>query len=231
MSEIYKDYIPANARVVVDYSAKEKVKFTFPIDWTYKKAVWKRAFPCIYSLWHTIHFLPIIYISFILIPFMLIKIIFFPSILMSEARIEYIDFLHVVLPMLLGVFYLMGIPAIFTFILSLNKDRMSRWLPKIGYWSSKLNFRTCEKIFNKDDIHKNKCSIPIFSNVYLHYKGIGDFNKYLYKIEILEIPFSYKKRNVFLPFLMKKERNDFEFSAVFYFSKRPIQGELKVEFI
>ena len=43
----YKDYIPANARVLVDYTQppQERVKFAYPEEMTYEKAYKK--------FWHT----------------------------------------------------------------------------------------------------------------------------------------------------------------------------------
>ena len=45
MPQLYKDYIPANARVVVDYTKEDKVKFSYPVEYTYWGAVYK----CVYS--------------------------------------------------------------------------------------------------------------------------------------------------------------------------------------
>jgi hypothetical protein len=108
---------------------------------------------------------------------------------------------------------------------------MSKWFPKLGYWSAKIITGTKEKIFTKEDISENKVIIPSFSNVFLDYKTSGDFNKFLQKIEILEMPFDYKTRRFWLPFLSKKEKNDYKFRAVFYFSQKPMEGSLNVEFI
>lgn len=52
---VYKDYCPANARVIVDYTANEKVKFSYPIEWSYRKAVWFRAYQTVISFWVSLH--------------------------------------------------------------------------------------------------------------------------------------------------------------------------------
>lgn len=48
---VYKDYIPANARILIDYKAKEKVRFSYPRKWTYWKAVRELAYPIIFFSW------------------------------------------------------------------------------------------------------------------------------------------------------------------------------------
>lgn len=231
---VYKDYLPANSRVIVDYTRKEKVGFSYPLEWTYWKAVWKRGYLTVLSFWLAIN----IYWVFLFTPLIVLGIIgyfvflIFNPITKTIAEYTYtISFMTHGLPLILLMFYLLGIPALLTFWLSLDKERMSRWFPKLGYWSAKIIYGTKEKIFTKEDISEDKVIIPSFSNVFLDYKTTGDFNKFLQKIEILEIPFDYKTRRFWLPFLSKKEKNDYDFRAVFYFSQKPMEGSLDVEFI
>jgi hypothetical protein len=57
MVEVYHDYIPANARIVIDYKAHEKVKFSYPVEWTFWKAVWKRGVIVYINFWAGLHYL------------------------------------------------------------------------------------------------------------------------------------------------------------------------------
>lgn len=227
---VFKDYIPANARVIAEYDKDIKVLFSYPIEWSYQKAVWKRAYPTIINFWIYLHLIPTIYLLiFILLPFLTICLIAFPTTIYHEAYTDYLDY-KVLMYFIVPISYFCGIPAIATLILSFNKEKMSELLPKIGYWTAKMSLCICKKVFTKDDIIKNKCIIPSFSNVYLYYKTSKDFNKYLKKIEILEIPFEYEKRSFWNPFKLKTEKNDYDFRTVFYFTKKPQNGELIVEF-
>lgn len=227
---VYKDYLPANARVVIDYTAHEKVKFSYPIDWSYWKAVWRRAYPTIACFWLNLHVTVIFYAAlYIGFPFLLIRAIFFPYITIETTTI-YHDFIHNVLPLIITIFYVMGIPAIVTLILARDKEKLAKWMPKIGYWAICLRGAKKEAIFKPENVKDKKAILSTFSNVYLNYKCTGDFNKYLEKVEILEIPFTYIRRRFFFPLLKKKEKNDFDFRAVFYFSDEIKEGEMYIEF-
>ena len=235
MSEfVYKDYLPLNARVIVDYTKEQKVAFSYPIKWSYQKAVWKMAYPTVVSWWSSLHILPFVYIlPFIFVvglPFILIRMIFFPYSTTSTTT-RHFDFFHLGLPGSIGFFYLLGIPAIITFILSRDKEKLSKYIPKMGYFVAKTLSSTKEIIVEPNKIHEDKFIIPAFKNIFLNYKCTKDFNKYLKKIEVLEIPFNFKIRRFFLPFLKKKERNSFVFRAVFYFSQQPQEGNMEIEFI
>lgn len=229
---VYKDYLPANARVIIDYTKDNRVGFSYPIEWTYWKAVWKRGFKTVASFWLSLHLFLFFYLRPLWIAGLIGAIIFLiihPIELITKASI--LSSNSVIYPYIGGFFWFIGIPALITLWLALDKERMAKWFPKIGYWSAVMILGTCEKIFTKEDIADKKAVIPSFSNIFLNYKTSGDFNKYLEKVEILEIPFSFKTRRFWLPFLSKKEENDYEFRAVFYFSQTPKEGTLDVEFI
>lgn len=247
MSEfVYKDYLPANARVIVDYKAHEKVRFSYPISWSYKKAVWRRAYLTITSFWYALH---ITMFNNLFIPFLIfisLRLIFFPFELVTRASNVSYNFMfffkYIILFYLLPlVFYMLGISAIATYYLSRNKERLSYWVPKIGYWTQCLMGSVKEKIFKVEDIDNNKLILHNFGNVYLDYKCSGDFSKYLTKVEVMEIPFNYLKEKWFFSYLSilklfiknrnKKEKNDFEFRAVFYFSQKPEKGDMKLLFV
>lgn len=133
----------------------------------------------------------------------------------------------------LSLFYLFGIPAIIILYLSRNKEKLSNWIPKLGYWSSLLVGKIKEKQFVPIDVSNKMIIIPSFNNMFLNYECKKDFNKYLTKVEIFELPFSYKLiRTIRLPFMKKTkiEKNDYSFRAVFHFTKNPRKGSMLVQF-
>ena len=114
------------------------------------------------------------------------------------------------------------------YLFALNKDFLSKWYPILTYYYCKIfGGGTKEIIFKPKDVLDNKAIIPTFDNVMLEYKCKGDFDKYLNKLEILEIPFNYKKGFKG----MKKEKNQYVFQAVFHFLKKPKTGSMEVEFV
>lgn len=240
MSEfVYKDYLPANARIVIDYKAKERVKFSYPRRWTYKKAVWKMGYITVFSFWANFHVILIFYLTlYLILPTLIIISIFFPFEQVSEipthTEILIFNFITVLKSLIFAggfLLYIFGIPALATLYLSRDKERLSNWVPKIGYWTACWSLRNKEMTFKPKDIIDNKVIIPNFSNIFLNYECSGDFNKYLEKVEILELPFKYKIRRFWMPFLIKKrEKNDYEFRAVFYFSNKIKKGSMKVDF-
>lgn len=233
MSEfVYKDYLPANARVIVDYSKKQKVGFSYPLEWTYWKAIWKRGFQTVMTFWLALHLFLVYYLMPLFIVIFIggtIFLIIHPIGMITEASVQSSNI--IVYTFVGATVWPFAIPALITYWLALDKERMSKWFPKLGYWSAVMVTGTREKIFTKKDISDNKAIIPSFENIFLGYKTSGDFNEYLEKVEILEIPFSFKMRRFWLPFLSKKEKNDYDFRAVFYFSQTPKEGSLDVEFI
>ena len=233
MSEfVYKDYLPANARVIVDYTRENKVGFSYPLEWTYWEAVWKRGFYTVLTFWLSLHLFLMVYsLPFFIIGVIsgLIFLLIHPIELLLKVSVISSDWF--VYPYIITIIWLGGIPLLITSWLALDKERMAKWFPKLGYWSAIMMTGTREKVFSKGDISDNKAIIPSFSNVFLNYKTSGDFNEYLEKVEILEIPFNFKMRRFWLPFLSKKEKNDYDFRAVFYFSQAPTEGSLDVEFI
>jgi len=126
--------------------------------------------------------------------------------------------------------YLIGIPILITYYLAKDKEKLSKWVPKLGYWSVKIVGAIKETTYTSKDVFENKVVLPTFGNVVLDWKPSGDFQKYLEKIEIMEIPFNYKMRRFLLPFITKKSYNEFVFRAVFFFSETPKEGDMKVVF-
>jgi hypothetical protein len=241
MSEtVYKDYLPANARILVNYKSNERVRFTYPIEWSYWKAVRKRAFPTVIAFIGVVLFTIVTYAMMIAIPIMILYLYnkvgltityqIQSQIITRNLGIELLQAIGNI-GILFCIFF--GIPGLITLYLALDEKRLSKWIPKMGYWTSKILGREKTKTFTKKDVNGNTVVIPIFDNVYLDYHATGDFEKYLETIDIYELPFTYKIKPAFFPFLRKakKEKNDFNFRAAFRFSKKPVVGELKTVFI
>lgn len=243
MSEfVYKDYMPANARVLVDYKAHEKVKFAYPREWTYKKAVKKNVRPAVIGFWVMLNTYILYYFGInFLAPFMLVGVIikFFQQGAVIQlsgviSRLVEPSTIEIGFPIILFIVYLFIPPYLFTFWFVRDKERVANWMPKLGYWANKLGGGWDEKIFTPADVHDKKAIIPVFGNIFLDYKTKGEFNDYLEKIEIIEFPFIRVRKYLFADLLRRKitrEKNDIEFRAIFYFSKKPKTGELRVEFV
>jgi hypothetical protein len=226
MVEIYKDYIPANARIIIDYKAHEKVKFFYPREWTYRKAVLKCAFPTVMGFFLLAHIYPIFVYIIIHVIKSIIGMITYTgaSVTVTTHQTVIYHDLQALIPygilIVFAVFYIFLIPLFITLFLATNKERLSKWVPKLGYWGVLISGMVKEKTFIK-------VAIPNFSNVYLKYNTTKDFNKYLEKVEIWELPFDYIRRIWFFRWRVK---NDLHFRAVFFFSEEPKKGEMKVRF-
>jgi len=90
-------------------------------------------------------------------------------------------------------------------------------------------------IFKPKDLRKENQSyfveIPLFKNVLLEYESKKDFSKYLDSFEIKEYNFKYVKgRSMKDAMKSKKKVNERLWYARFYFSEKPIDGELRVLF-
>ena len=235
MSEhIYKDYIPANARVVVDYTKpkEQRVSFSYPTSWDYKKAVWKRAFPTIASFWFSLNAQIIMHGAIFggtayVIYYLLTHPSFFES---ANSSFNYIGLLEL---LLLALYFILP-PVLFTYIKSRDKDKLAAVVPKAGYYNALLSQSLRRKVFTTADLTSdNKIVIPQFKNVFLNFNCSGDFDRFLERIEIVEYPFSYQPVRFGLSTLFKTKmgelkRNEWEFRAVFHFSKKPLKGELDV---
>ena len=234
---VYHDYIPANARIIIDYDAKEKVQFSYPVEWTYKKAVWQRAYGTVIGFWAMLHYIalypflvafPGIFIGFFLA---ILPHINFAVDLSEKTAVSIMSLCGILGIEFVFIAELFIIPFFITFFLSRDKERLARWIPKMGYWSCKYLGKLKETEFTPEHINEKTCVLSAFSNVYLDWKPTDDFTKYLTKIEILEIPFSFKKRRLWCPLVEKKIYNEWFFRAVFHFSEQPKTGSMLVEFI
>ena len=218
----YLDVIPANARVIVDYTKppKDRVMFSYPREWTYNKAVWKENLPTFYTIWW------LLVITFVGVPILIMEYCKRQSIELS--MLSHPAFMK---EELIWIFSITGlillIPLLINFILSRNPVIYGKLIPRLNFFMARSSMKYI--MFEPKDVNDNKTVIPIFSNVYLDYKATEDFDKYLEKVEVLELPFSYWKGTK--KGKPKLEKNDYKFRAVFYFKDKPKTGNLEVKFI
>lgn len=239
----YKDYKPANARVLVDYTKppQGRVKFSYPERMSYKKALWRFGYSSFQTLINTILILSAIYILEFIVVFVIttgvIKFIENPSLLSAThstgAALSTTPFPTGPLLMIgLAVFILYGIPALLTWYYGRNKEKLSSMLPKINYQTSLIwgLFRKNYMRISPKDIQGNKFILPHFSNVFLDYNAVGQMSAKLKKVQVLEYPYNYyiKKPN---GKLSKKKVNHFDFMAIFEFKSKPKNGYIDVEWI
>lgn len=213
MTQTWKDIIPANARVTVEYSGKNpKVKFIYPSEMSYRKAVWTQSYSVILKF--------LFYVLFI--PFMIISI----PLLIWANRNDHETLISVfILCIYFGIIIIL--PFLVTFILSRNKEFFSSILPKIGMWNSKISDYTRENNFTPADIRKDKtCYVPLLKNTFMDYEATGDMSAQLKKIEILEYPFEMQRYYLFKK--MSKKTNVYYWYCRFSFSELPKDGTLNV---
>ena len=220
MSEtVYRDYIPADAEIIVDYTAQEKVKFSYLKEWTYREAVWKNAFPSIFSLLFAITLYPVIVIFMVYYIALELNPHYASSTIISIKNLAIIGYFYLIL-------LLVSINT--TYILSLNKEKLSTIVPRIIYWGAMLFSFAKEKTYNPSDVQENRIIIPCFCNGFLNFDTTGDFRTCLDRIEILHIPFTFYEKGYFLRSRLKTKVHDYR--AVFYFSRQPKTGSMIVEF-
>lgn len=242
---IFKDYIPANARVHVTYKKGEnpQVDFKYPRKWTYKKAVWKCAYTNILHMWIVINYkimkvgIPIIILYWITNminnPYTITKTV--TEVYNINELIKTIGYAVL---FIIGIVSYLGIPpATITYYLQKKKERLGKWIPLIGYYSNLISNKEVHvQKFTPKNTFKKKAIIYSFSNVYLEYNTTEDYNKYLERVDIMELPYEYQRKNWVSVILKrenknKKTKNDYEFTAIFTFSQQPKKGELTVEYI
>ena len=240
---IYKDHIPANARILIDYKAKEKVKFAYPIKWTYKKALDTLVKPTVVGWWIWFNFQVGMTLAFLYLLFNIFDIIrklygngihyHIASIssINPSANISFTGWISIGV-----VIEIILVPNILMLWIRKNPEWLSMNFPKINAWISKVHSETKRITFHSKDINRKKLIIPVFENVFLDYKCYGDFGKSLAKIEIFEYPFSYFYKTGKLFWFMpkgktEKVKNDTLFRAVFHFNKIPKEGRMDVVFI
>ena len=233
----YKDYKPANARVLVDYTKppQDRVKFGYPERMSYKKALWRFGYSSFVRLVSTVLVLLAIYLTEFIVVFTitnnLIKFMENPSSI-SAAHSTTPPPIGPLLVIGLGVFIFYGIPILLTWYYGRDKEKLSSMLPKMNYQTSLIwqLFRKRYMRIAPKDIQGNKFILPHYSNVFLDYNAVGQMSAKLKKVQVLEYPYNYyiKKPN---GKLSKKKVNHFDFMAIFEFKSKPKNGYIDVEWI
>lgn len=252
---VYKEYIPANARVVVDYTAppKDRVKFSYPRKYTQKQALRKAGWmTCINVLMITL-----LAGSVLVMLYGGIMVVITPSVAqqVSSSFFSMPSFSWSTFWTSLTTGYYIASPASSTYIqppiygiediiaaicilcigagsfvryLETHPEYASNYIPKANYIVAKtlMSIRKIEVL--PENMVDNIFVIPVFSNVYLDYKSTGEFSDYLDKVEVLEIPRNYMYRNK--KGLRKPRINEYDFRCVFYFKKKPKTGSLKIDY-
>jgi len=230
--------IPANANIEIEYGRKDPVKFSYPINWTYSRAVLERAFPTIF-MFFILAFLKFLAMFFwlLVIPYFIyctigVELGFFARYDVLATNLRIVSFVYENVVTLLNI--IMGFvlfALVLPFFMALNKKLLAYIMPKFGYYSIVLMGRTMQKTFIFTDVENKKCIVPNFKNVFLNYNTTGDFSKYLKKVKIIAYEFKYNIRQRIAVFIKhKKEKNDFIYYAVFEFSKAPYDGFLECEY-
>jgi len=225
---LYHDYLPLNANIVIDYNAQERVKFSYPKEYSYWRAVWKFGRWTVTGFWWAINIKIAYYLILIVCFFLIIYYLWTVPVidLFGSSKNLAFQTWKPMLKVLIFMFYLLGVPTIYTFIIALNKEWFSKLMPNFGYLQAKIFRGIHRKIFIIEDIIDNKLIIPSFNNVYLKYKCHGDFGEKLEKIEVMALPFKYSSGTK----KYKEKEEEFNFSAVFYFSSKPKRGFMDVQF-
>jgi hypothetical protein len=106
--------------------------------------------------------------------------------------------------------YLVLLPFIY-----LNKWFIKNMYPKFNYGNQRLivfGATTKKRVVNPEAIIDNKYIIPCFSNIVIEYETTEDFSSNLERVEI---------NNLF-------KNDSFKWYAVFYFTEKPVKGEMKL---
>jgi hypothetical protein len=131
------------------------------------------------------------------------------------------------------IFLISSVIILFNWILSIIiylpfKKKWDNYYPKYMAKKVRKKITTLSKEDIKIDNGNYYVEIPYFSNVFLQYKATEDFSKYLKLFEIKEHNFRwyYKKKK------RKRDRevNEDIWCARFYFSEKPLDGNIKVIF-
>ena len=255
--ETFKEYIPANARVIVDYTAppKERVKFEYPKKgWTWKKGTLRIIFPTLLMYWMFIGVFELMVLFsvilgfyaglFIISPFVRTVIyyaIFPPKVITPSAptsifqpinisAIHPFQFLLNNIPNTIFLITILVLPIVTTYYFYKNKEKASEIMPKLNYDLYMVgSFGYGRKMITAtpEDVNDNIFVLPRFNNVYLDYKTTGDFSKNLERIEILEYPYNYRYEKG------NKEKviNQYVWRSVFRFKQKPKNGKLDIIYI
>lgn len=214
---IHHGSLPLNARITVDY-AKGKVRFSYPRRVDHKRAR-KNAFVqlyCVFLLsWMMVNGIGAIVYMIVSVGFQLAA---------EPLVIDWGAFLQGTLYGLGVLVYVSGPPFLATYIIVRSEKLMARLFPKLNaQFARVLQGGAYEAVFRRTS--SKTVEIPLFRNVALDYKAVGEFGQNLERIEIREHPFVIRRRNG------RTEPNDRLWKAVFLFKRDCNSGYLKVSFV
>jgi hypothetical protein len=217
---IYKEYFPANAEVIVDYSKPKGEMVTF--NFVRKDGYWNHVFT---DGMMTFFKFQMILLFYFLVPFLFILSALFNDLYSFINHIQTSIFLQSL------VVAFVCFPYIFNIFFAIDKKRYCDFYPKFNYYLSWFFSGKSKLRFTPSSVNNKAVIIPFFSNVYLKYDSSGDMGKHLSKIEIKSHRYIWEKNSIGKKKDISDYKNSFRFYAIFHFSRRPKDGFLEVEFI
>jgi hypothetical protein len=256
----YRDYIPANARVVVDYTQppKQKVKFSYPEDLTYEQALKKFGRRTFSRLGNALFWFELIMVGAFafgyLLPMEFHLLTSEPNAPTSSLNVTFSQLLtyrtytvtNTYNPLIFIVFIIIAIsylilellyPSIALAHYKNKPKRLAEIIPTLNYELSLFwNFGRLKYLeIEPKDIHNNAFLLEApFQNIYLDYKATGDIARELQKVEVLEYKYGYRlkyKKSGRIAREGKPVINHYDWFALFKFGKTPKTGTLELEFI
>lgn len=217
------DFVPLNARVLIDYENGKQVKFSYPCekDNVFSKRL-DRVFMTFFSIWG--FYTVVVFFVFLFFSFGLM--------IMSSGGFSIPMQFHYLLDMewLVGFFFFLLfsiiIPLSISFYITLDYKKFSKIFPKLNY--SFYNFLKKEKLRTRvTELTEPFFEIPFFENIYLNYRCSGEFADFLKRVEVTEHDFKIVRKVHGKEVL---EPQDWCWRARFYFSQTPKTGELVADF-
>ena len=236
----FRDYLPLNSRIVIDYTKPEKnmVLFSYPSlkkkDSKHKKRIFlKETFTLLFNWW-TIENVIAWSIAFLIIGISMF-IMNYDEIISASSTASIINTKDIITLGAILLYFCLP-PIILTLIFFNKQELSSRLLPQIGLWNATTirGGTYCVRITKKDLIEGNKAVIPYFKNFFLNYRTIKDFAKQLERVEIIEYPMKFlnkKSRKTNKRNKTEWENNSTEWRATFYFKRTPETGYLEVDYL
>jgi hypothetical protein len=199
VTEVFKDSVPFNARITVDY-VSGSVKFDYPNK---DMSNWRKYYiitSCLYSPMFLIGVVPTIALLLIILTF--IRFFIYPSLNLPTT------FLYVLLS-----------PFIMSLVIINDYNKYSATLPKLPALVKKLSGDYY--VADISTMNGTILEIPSFRNILLDYEASGDFSRFLDKVEIREHPVRVVRGG-------RSKVNDVWWKAVFTFSQQPMNGSIKI---
>lgn len=213
MRQVVSDIWPLNARVEIEYGRERKVKFGYPVK------VKKRLALAGYTL------------SPILVVWAVVSVIVFAFLIAASATAGVVwswegeswQFAA------LAVFWL-AVPFLMSIYVALDYKRFSVVFPKLNYYVSKyLGGRpVLTATIHGSEMRRRVFEVPMFKNIFLDYRAVGEFAKCLKKVVIREHDFKFVEKARGKRIL--KPQNAL-WKATFVFRKVPKSGRLDVDFL